>query len=291
VTVDLSWQLETLDDTDVSMIAESVLGIAVGLENLTKGIAVSGFATDSRAASDVGWSGNPENAEGSTHLESAHKSMRTMCLSATDHMRAFVQGVRGRRTTVSNFTIARGALESLAGAHYFASTSSAGQLLSRYIATILEETKYNQGQEFLYRYGDSVSVDEYRRGAKRILEERGIALERGASPTPLTRALIDDAAPGSDGQSRYSQLSAVAHGQAPGVHMFMPDESGPIVLPRALAIDAAHMQVACSQLVGGELVDYFKPDRAVRERWSQQSQRVTASVLSHARGAGDSLAP
>jgi len=271
------------------MISASVLGVAVALEELTTSIAADSLSDDSRAAFDIAWTGNPENAEGSTHLESAHKSMRTMCRAATDHMRAFVQGIRSRRTTVANWTLARGALESFGGAHYLVGTRDAAQLLSRYVATILEETKYNKGQTLAYRYGDTISVDEYRLGAMAILEERGITLESGASPTSLARTVIEDAAPGSDGKARYSQLSAVAHGQAPGVHMFMPEETGSITLPRALAVDAAHIQIACAQLVGTELVDYFSPSRLATERWNQLRERATATVLRHAREAGDQL--
>jgi hypothetical protein len=286
VTVDLSWQVKSLEDADILMISDSVLGIAAGLEELTTGIATHGFTGDSRAALSVGWSGNPENAEGNTHLESAHKTMRTMCLAAADHMRSFVQGIRSRRTTVANWTLARGAVESLGSAHYLIGARDAEQLLSRYIAMILEETKYNKGQMFAYRYGDPISVDEYRRGARAILEERGITLESGASPTAVARAIIEDAAPGSDGRARYSQLSAVAHGQAPGVHMFMPEEAGTIALPRALAIDAAHVQIACAQLVGDELIAYFHPAASVTERWLELRGRVREAVLAHARAAG-----
>jgi hypothetical protein len=289
VTVDLSWQVRSLDDADIRMVSASVLGVAVALEELTASIATDGFPADSRAARDVAWAGNPENAEGSTHLESAHKSMRTACLAATDHMRAFVQGIRSRRTTVANWTLARGALESLGGAHYLVGSRDAAHLLSRYVATILEETKYNKGQSLVYRYGDSISVDEYRLGARAILEERKLTLESGASPTSLARTVIEAAAPGSDGTARYSQLSAVAHGQAPGVHLFMAEETGRIGLPRALAVDAAHIQVACAQLVGTELVDYFSPSRLTAERWHQQHGRATATVLRHAREAGDQL--
>ncbi|GAA3204431.1 hypothetical protein [Microbacterium terregens] len=289
MTVDLSWQVRSLNDADIRMVSASVLSVAVALEELTSSVATVGLRNDSRAAIDIAWTGNPENAEGSTHLESAHKSIRTMCLAATDHMRAFVQGIRSRRTTVANWTLTRGALESLGGAHYLVGTRDAAQLLSRYVATILEETKFNKGQTFAYRYGDTVNVDEYRLGARSILEERGITLESGASPTSLARAVIEDAAPGSDAKARYSQLSAVAHGQAPGVHMFMPEETGMIALPRALAIDAAHMQIACAQLVGTELVNYFGPSRLATERWNEQRKRATATVLLHAREAGDQL--
>lgn len=287
--MDLSWQARSLDDADIALISSSVLGVAVALEQLTTSIAANGSPDDSQAARDIAWPGNPENAEGSSHLESAHKSMRTMCLAATDHMRAFVQGIRSRRTTVANWTLARGALESLGGAHYLLGARDAAQLLSRYVATILEETKYNKGQRFVYRYGDTISVDEYRLGARAILDEREITLESGASPTAQARTVIEDAAPGSGGKARYSQLSAVAHGQAPGVHMFMPEETGRIALPRALAVDAAHIQVACATLVGTELVDYFQPSQSTIERWRQQHGRATAAVLRQAREAGDRL--
>lgn len=288
--VDLSWQVKSLDDADIQVVSAAVLGVAVALEKLTSSVAAESLRGDSRAGRDLAWPGNPENAEGSTHLESAHRSIRTLCLAATDHMRAFVLGIRSRRTTVANWTIARGALEALGGAHYLVNTTHVEQLLSRCVATILEETKHNTGQTFVYRYRDAISVDHYRLGARAILDDRGIALETGASPTAQARTVIDDAAPGSDGKARYSQLSAVAHGQAPGVHMFMPQKTGPMALPRALAVDAAHLQIACARLVGGELVDYFSPSRTTRERWHQQCHRATVTVTQHALRHADRLA-
>ena len=65
--------------------------------------------------------------------------------------------------------------------------------------------------------------------------------------------------------------------------MFMPEEAGRVALPRVLAIDAAHMQVACAHLVGGEMLDYFSPVGSVRERGFQQRDRSIIAVQSHAR--------
>ncbi|MFL2002237.1 hypothetical protein [Microbacterium sp. A1-JK] len=281
MSTDLTWQTESLSNVDVAVLSSCALGIADAVESLVHAIAESGPGLDCRALRDVGWEGNPENAEGSTHLESAHKSTRTMCRAATDHLRAFSYGIRTGQTTVSNWTLARGAVESFGTAHFMLGTESPAELLGRYVALVLEETKYSRGQMFAYRYGDLIGVDDYRQGMKDLLSERRIPLPVGASPTAVARTVIDDAAPGSDGRLRYSHLSAVAHGQAPGVHMFMPNETGAIASPRNLALDAAHIQIACAALVGDELVAYFAPEEGAQTLWRTRRDRVIGEALSH----------
>lgn len=280
----IAWQRELLEQADVRAVSTALLALVKGAERLVQRTRLDGSGLDSRPAADLAWSENPETAEGTTHIGNAQSSSLTSVLVATDHVRAFVQGVRGGRTTVSNWTLARGAIEAIAPTHYLLVSDTAADYFRRHIELVLLETKFDRGGSYAYRYGPPISVDEYRDGFRTMARERGIMLpKQEPTLTALASALLDAAAAASDADGRrmYSHLSSVAHGQAPGIHMFIPDLGEQITLPRRLVIVAAHLQAACLLHVCDELVTYFQPPAQAVERWQQAKGLATSTFAAH----------
>lgn len=229
----------------------------------------------SRAAADLVADVDVETSTGDTHLAYAHRVIVTAIRAGADHHRAFADGVLGQRTTVSNWTLARGALEGYARAHYLLNAGDAGDLLVRHVGLILSELKYSKVSTYATRDGARFDPDH---ALLRMLVERALPAATVPSMTNLTTALLDDTAPGAEGRRRYSQLSSAAHGESIGVQMFMPMEGGSISLPKVLVEEAAHAVTACSLNLGDELAAYFGTNVPAGKRWIR-GRNATVTVL------------
>lgn len=200
------------------------------------------------------------------------------CLAAADHMRAFELGTTSGRTTVSNWTVARGAIEALGRAHYLLMATDTADLLARYVALAQAELKYARFGEYRTRDGGAVNITEYLQDLTAMLDELQIQRVESPSITGMASNLLESASPGSGGRRRYSELSAAAHGQTPGLGMFRTTDDGAFVLPRQLFLEASHMQAGCGVYVGVLVVNKFTGMTATRKRWIAQQRSIYAKL-------------
>lgn len=285
MTIDLNWLADPVGREERLMVGATVLRLAHAIEQLVAGIRESGPGEGSRAAIDLDSPVNHETSDGSTHVAHAQSAARTACLAGADHLRAFVIGVRYGRTTVSNWTIARGALEAFARANYLLGSADADQMLGRTVALIRGEMKYASKFGYVYtRDGEQLDVDGYVADLKAMLAEAGIELpkESESSTTTLTSELIETTAPGAGGRLRYSQLSAAAHGESAGVQMFMDPALGTLTTSRVLVVEIAHVLAGCTLALGKLLVEYFNPSPGAVDRWNWARDLASAALVTHA---------
>lgn len=216
--------------------------------------------------------------EGNTHVDNAHNMIATSCLAAADHMRAFAMGTASGRTTVSNWTLARGAIEALGRAHYLLGAADTAALLARYVALAHNELRHAALAEFTTRDGGVVDIAQYLRDLTAMLDELQIPKVKTPSLTGMASDVLESASPGSGGRRRYSELSAAAHGQTPGLGMFRTTDSGTLVLPRRLFREASHMQAGCGVYVGSLVVNRFTGMTATRQRWIAHQRSIYAKL-------------
>jgi len=279
VPYDLRWMQEPAGDAEDALIRQSVVRIRQALVRLADDVRRQGPAPESRAAADLAGNGDFETSDGETHLINAHRVIYTAIAAGADHHRAFADGVMAGRTTVSNWTLARGALEAYARAHYLLRSADVGELMVRHVALVLAELRYSAHGTYATRDGRAFDPAAYQQAMRGMLEDLGLPPAKPASMTELTAALLEDTAPGSEGRLRYSQLSSAAHGETIGVQIFIPTEGAAFALPRVLVQEAAHAIVACSITVGNEIVAYFGADLPTRERWASARSAAASAML------------
>lgn len=264
----------------------AVLRLAIAIERLVADTREGSPGEGSRAQTDLSSPVNRDTSDGSTHIAHAHGAARTACLAGADHLRAFVIGVRAGRTTVSNWTVARGAIEAFARAKYLLEADDASELIGRSVAFIREEMKYAaKFGRVATRDGGVLDVSDYLDNLSAMLDELGVTAPQAPGRTKLTSDLIEEIAPGSGGRMRYSQLSAVAHAESAGVQMFVSPTHGKLALSRLLVVDTAHVQIACAIALGDRLLEYFVPGDAAADRWAGVRNTALALTWRYA-GAG-----
>lgn len=284
VTNDLDWQTEPVGKEDLRLVGASVLRVALGIERLVGSIKSSTPGEGSRAMLDLASPVDRASSDGLTHLAHAQGAMTTACLAGADHMRAFVIGVRSKRTTVSNWTLARGALEAFSRSKYLIDAEDASELLGRSFALARKEMHFAQQFGSITTRGEGpLDVQGYLDGITEVLADVGVTALKAPGATVLTADLIEDAAPGSGGRHRYSQLSAAAHGESAGVQMFMNPDLGTLSLSRVLVLEAAHMQLSAAIAVGDRVLKYFAPnDSGAADRWDIARTIALLSTWQHA---------
>ncbi|MCD2443072.1 hypothetical protein LQ757_12385 [Agromyces sp. SYSU K20354] len=284
MTTDLDWQTVPVGANDLHLVDATVQRIAIALGRLIAGIRANGPGEGSRAAADLASPLNIQSSDGSTHLAHAQASAWIACLAGADHMLAFAAGIRDGRT-VSNWTLARGALEAFARARYLlgAEGDDTGALLGRSIALARAEMRYaTEPGQMATREGGPLDVDEYRAQLTRMLAELEVDEPKAPGATKLTTDLLDETAPDAGGRRRYSQLSAAAHAESAGIQMFMTAEQDALSMSRPLVLEVTHMQTACCLFLGDILVAYFTPDPDVTKRWEGERNAVLRDTWEHA---------
>jgi hypothetical protein len=284
VTTDLDWINEPVRAEDLRLVGASVLRVALAIERVVGEIKQGSSAPSSRATIDLASPVDRPTSDGSTHLAHAQGVITTASLAGADHMRGFVIGVRSTRTTVSNWTLARGALEAFGRAKYLLDSEDANDLFGRSIAFARKELHFAKDLGHVHTRGAGpLDVHQHLKDLTDVVKDAGITEPKAPSATALTTDLIEASAPGSGGRLRYSQLSAAAHGESAGVQMFMNQETGALVLSRPLVIEAAHMQAAAAISLGDQLLEYFSPiDARAAERWRSARDAALLTTWQHA---------
>lgn len=273
-----SWQAAPATDNDLQLVGLSVRQAARALGTLASSDDVRHPTTDTRAGLWAGSLANWTTTEGSTHVENAFGGVRTMCLSAVNHMEVLVDSVQRRRATVAAWTLTRTVLESLGRVNYLLGADDVVEFLSRHVALIRGEMNHAKHSVLIIRDVGRLNVDEYVSNLRRMIREIGGGDLHAPSYTELVTNVLNEAAPDSESRRRYSQLSGVAHGELTALQMFLTDEG--LVLPRALLVEAAHMVCAASILVGDKLRDSTTASGSkVAVRWSASRERALSAAF------------
>jgi len=268
MATDLTWQLVSLRDIERSALVRATVMSAKALDELVLSDALENPNASSRAAKMRDTTVNRRTSQGDTHLDNANSMISSSCLAAADHMRAFAVSLRSKRTTVANWTIARGTIEALSRANYVLLAEDSAALLARYVALAHLEFAFAGHSTYVVRDAGVIDPKEYLVHLDEMLVELGIARIKPPRITEMASDLLESTAPGSGGRGRYSQLSAAAHGQSPALGMFRAADKGQLMLPRNLALEVVHMQIGCALAVGDRILRHFGVDGEGRVKWS-----------------------
>lgn len=273
MTFHLDWFNGHLTDDDCRRITIAALTVAQGLEKLSLSTEVHQPPLGTSAHRMLESPVNRRTTQGNTHLDNTFNLIASSSLAAADHIRTFAISVRSRRTSVANWTITRGAIEALGRANYLLDAGDASDLLARYVAVAHDEFRHAKHSEYVLRSGEPVDVRQYEADLDAYLADVGVAPLQPTSTTAMATQLLEATSPGSSGRKRYSQMSAAAHGQTPGLGMFRTADDAPLMFPRKLVLEAAHQQVGCAVNVGDKIAVTFTTPGPTRERWMTARRR------------------
>ncbi|WP_157479987.1 hypothetical protein [Leifsonia sp. Root227] len=276
---DLSWLSVPAGSAELDTVRRCVLVVASALERLTGDLSLARPGTGSKAQLALSSPANMETSTGTSHLADAQSAMFTATRAGADHVRAYGMNVLGGQTTVSNWTLARAALEAFGRAYSLLGSVEPTDLLSRYVALTKSEFRFARLTEFATRDGKKLDVEWYIAGLEAMARSAGAESATAPSATSMASTLIEDAAPGNGGRQRYSQLSSAAHGESVGVQMFIPEIHGGFTLPKVLVSQASFMVAAGGILLGDELVTYYEPPATVSAQWKRRRDRALNVVF------------
>ncbi|WP_314191767.1 hypothetical protein [uncultured Arthrobacter sp.] len=213
-----------------------------------------------------------------THLQHAQHAVAFYNTAGFDHMRAFVTVLRTGRHIFPLATLTRGAVEAFAKANYLLGSTSAADLILRYVGLACSELRFS------VRYSGFALLDGTQVDGNAHLEELSglpaqLGLGKAAQPslTTLASDLLSEGAPGVSGREFYSQLSSVAHGETSGVTMFIDsdfEEGLRFFHRREVLVPYAGMLFATCRTVMNKVVDHFGIEQDHRDRWRGVTERA-----------------
>lgn len=197
-------------------------------------------------------------------------------LSGVDHVLSWADLIEAARPTVSLATVARGAIEGLAKAHYLLSADGAESLVSRHIAITKADIKYPlRHSQFQDSTGQILDNEDIPTIHRVITSNLNLTLTEPKVQDMVRPLLSAGLRSGHDaGPEIYSQLSGPAHAAASALGMYLNAEDATFVLPPKIASEqAAYLFVAASGVA--ELwLDKFDADPIARDKW--RSARAVA---------------
>lgn len=215
---------------------------------------------------------------GTSHVRHAHLAISLHTLAALDHMRAFVPLLKTKRHIMPLATLTRGSVEAFGKANYLLSAESAGDLVRRHTSLVIHElTNSVKHSEFSQYDGTKVDGKTYLEGVKNLLGQLGLGDPYPIGVTALASDLLSESSPGAPGRAFYSQLSAVAHGEAGAVSMFIEsdlDEGLRFVHRRDVLLPYTGMLFATCRLVLDKMIDHFGVEQEYRSGWRGVTERA-----------------
>lgn len=255
-----------------------VIGIVPAAERLTHLSVGSPPMEGSAAVQFLDDTVNHSTSRGSTHVRNAHVAIGLHTLAALDHMRAFVPLLKAKRLIMPLATLTRGSVEALGKANYLLDAESAGDLIRRHVSlATLELGNSVKHSEFAYHDGKQVDGKTHLEGFKDLVVQLGLGKPDQVGVTTLASDLLSESSPGAPGRAFYSQLSAVAHGEAAAVSMFIEsdlDEGLRFVHRRDVLLPYTGMLFATCRLVLDKLIDHFGIEQEHCNGWRGVTERA-----------------
>lgn len=269
---------EPLSARDLTLMRQIVIGIVPEAERITHLSVGCPPGERSAAIQFLEDTVNRSTPGGSSHVRHAHLASSLHTLAALDHMRAFVPLLKIKRHVMPLATLTRGSVEAFGKANYLLGAESAGDLIRRHVSlVILELGNSVKHSEFAYYDGKQVDGKTHLEGVKDLVVQLGLGKPDQISVTALASDLLSESSPGAPGRAFYSQLSAVAHGEAAAVSMFIEadlDEGLRFVHRRDVLLPYTGMLFATCRLVLGKMIDHFGLGQEYRSGWRGVTERA-----------------
>lgn len=269
---------ETLSDRDLTLMKQIVIGLVPEAEKLTRLSAGQATREDCRAQQfqdDVLCQAHPTAG---THLQHAQHAVAFYATAGFDHMRAFVTVLKTGRHIFPLATLTRGAVEAFAKANYLLGSTSAADLLLRYVGLACSELRFSvRHSDFALLDGTQVDGKAHIEALSGLPAQLGLGKAANASLTNLASDLLSEGAPGVSGREFYSQLSSVAHGETSGVTMFIDagfEEGLRFFHRREVLVPYAGMLFATCRTVMNKMIEHFGIEQDHYDRWHGVTERA-----------------
>lgn len=136
---------ETLSDHDLTLMKRIVIGVVPGAEKLTRLSASPAAREGCRAQQFLDNNLCQAHPTAGTHLQHARHAVAFYTTAGFDHMRAFVTVLKTGRHIFPLATLTRGAVEAFAKANYLLRSTSAADLILRYVGLACSELRFRCG--------------------------------------------------------------------------------------------------------------------------------------------------
>lgn len=261
-------------EVDRGLIREGLLSVSRGVLRLLDVAVAEGSLGAGIVAEAVRRVGGGETL-GSLTLSGTALSVRAL----HEHEVAFVDGIAKGKMTVTLAAIVRSALEVGANAHFVFAADSPTTVLQRQLQLTIDELRFPvRHSEFRTMVGDPIDGRSFREELKAILTEMGAVASADRLPSMSKRVADLLGTMGPPDPIIYSQLSAVSHGGATALGMFVNPASGNFVLHREIAAEYVGYLYVAAVATGARLVEVFGATGRDLERWHGARDRGTLAI-------------
>lgn len=271
--------IKQLDDTHRDKFSVALHAFVKASDDLVEEIWKVGPAEASRASLNINAEASFANEDsGSVPVQDAHRSALFAMVSSIDHARSFVIQLNSAAVSLSLSTTVRATLEAFARVHWLLAGQTTEDLLHRYFSLTERELSMQEkilpGQMLKDLSGADIPLADVRRRNQAALcrlvhDGKPLACSSTKLATEMASKL------NSNGRMLYSTLSAVAHGEALGIHSFVESIEEDqrhffaFKLPAEQAL-AYSEQIFSSLSVGLKAVmDYSRFPRASANEWGR----------------------